>query len=231
MEETAGALAPSAQITSVSSSSSSSSATSSAASSAPSSSASDGATEQPPQPQQKKKKKKRPRRKFAHGNYDRYYGYRWEKCQMAQFDPNWEKHDPRLGVMPAELFRGKRCLDIGCNAGFLTIAVAHMFQCAYILGVDIDKSLITKARTILRQRAAFIAAEIADSAAAVGASRSGVGGNGVGGNGGKACMGGNCGNGGNGGNGGNTRAVRSVCLVCISYHTAVWCVICTCEMG
>ena len=201
MEETAGALASSVQVTSVSSSSSSSSSAASSAAletkddgggggtSAPSSFASDGATEQPPPPPQQpqphahtKKKKKRPRRKFAHGNYDRYYGYRWEKCQMAQFDPNWEKHDPRLGVMPAELFRGKRCLDIGCNAGFLTIAVAHMFQCAYILGVDIDKSLITKARTILRQRAAFIAEEIADSAAAVGAARSGVGGNGVGGN-------------------------------------------------
>src|SRR4051812_4278117 len=35
--------------------------------------------------------------------------------------------DPRLEALNPSWFKGKRCLDIGCNAGDLTIAVGMLF--------------------------------------------------------------------------------------------------------
>ena len=44
------------------------------------------------------------------------------------------------------LFREKDVLDIGCNVGLMTIAVARMLSTKTIVGIDIDKHLIAKAR-------------------------------------------------------------------------------------
>lgn len=76
--------------------------------------------------------------KFIYGNYNRYYGYRCEK--------NFE--DIRLNAFKnyTELFDSKEILDIGCNDGFITIAIAKRFPVAFITGFDIDKSLIATAR-------------------------------------------------------------------------------------
>eukprot|EP00658_Telonema_sp_P-2_P080285 TRINITY_DN7959_c0_g1_i8.p1 TRINITY_DN7959_c0_g1~~TRINITY_DN7959_c0_g1_i8.p1 ORF type:complete len:228 (+),score=38.84 TRINITY_DN7959_c0_g1_i8:93-776(+) len=76
-------------------------------------------------------------RVFTHGNYDRYYGYRnqW---------PGGE--DARLRLLRAEWFRGRKCLDIGCNVGKLTMGVDHKFECSSMLGVDIDPGLIEQAK-------------------------------------------------------------------------------------
>lgn len=81
---------------------------------------------------------------FIYGNYNRYYGYR-----------NKTTHDCRLDSWNKEWFDGKDCLDIGCNVGFLTIEVAKKFNPHKIIGIDIDGSLIDKARSnILRANTA-----------------------------------------------------------------------------
>ncbi|XP_055626635.1 7SK snRNA methylphosphate capping enzyme bin3 [Toxorhynchites rutilus septentrionalis] len=75
---------------------------------------------------------------YHYGNYDRYYGYR----NLNEFI------DVRLKVFLRNpyLFRDKDVLDIGCNVGLMTIAVAKMLHTKSITGVDIDSKLIAKAR-------------------------------------------------------------------------------------
>ncbi|XP_031626880.1 probable RNA methyltransferase CG1239 [Contarinia nasturtii] len=76
--------------------------------------------------------------KFIYGNYNRYYGYRCEK----------NVEDVRLIALSQydEIFNGKDVLDIGCNDGSLTIALAKRFSINFITGMDIDANLIAKAR-------------------------------------------------------------------------------------
>ncbi|KAK9785781.1 hypothetical protein WJX73_007680 [Symbiochloris irregularis] len=52
------------------------------------------------------------------------------------------EEDPRLQVLQKQWFSNKRCLDIGCNAGLISIALALRFGTASMLGVDIDQNLI-----------------------------------------------------------------------------------------
>ena len=58
------------------------------------------------------------KRCFEYGNYNRYYGYR--NVDSAE--------DHRLKFLNPEWFRGKDVLDIGCNVGHMTLAVARAFQ-------------------------------------------------------------------------------------------------------
>lgn len=80
----------------------------------------------------------KPKTKFIYGNYNGYYGYRLEK--------NIE--DVRLTALTnyAHLFNGKELLDIGCNDGSLTIALAKRLPISFIAGIDIDAKLIARAR-------------------------------------------------------------------------------------
>ena len=48
-------------------------------------------------------------------------------------------------VLQKQWFCNKRCLDIGCNAGAVAIAIARMFHTQTVLGIDIDSSLIQHA--------------------------------------------------------------------------------------
>lgn len=78
--------------------------------------------------------------KFTLGNYNRYYGYRNKDNvpdpRLQHFDPSW--------------FKGKDVLDIGCNVGHITLAVAEHFHPHKILGMDIDGKLIQAARQNIR---------------------------------------------------------------------------------
>ncbi|EPS74294.1 hypothetical protein M569_00460, partial [Genlisea aurea] len=76
------------------------------------------------------------------GNYRNYYGYR--------VDQDLDE-DPRLKAMKREWFEDKDCLDIGCNSGLITIAVAKKFGCRSILGVDIDGGRIRDAWWTVRK--------------------------------------------------------------------------------
>ena len=42
-------------------------------------------------------------------------------------------------------FQNKQCLDIGCNEGMITLAIASHFGTASMLGVDIDRKLTGRA--------------------------------------------------------------------------------------
>ncbi|XP_055372866.1 7SK snRNA methylphosphate capping enzyme bin3 [Condylostylus longicornis] len=76
--------------------------------------------------------------KYQYGNYDRYSG----------FNTVNEFIDIRLQVFQrnADLFVNKDVLDIGCNVGHMTIAVAKKLSPKSILGIDIDPKLISRAR-------------------------------------------------------------------------------------
>ncbi|KAL2079393.1 hypothetical protein ACEWY4_025137 [Coilia grayii] len=89
------------------------------------------------QPSQKPHK---PLRKYQYGNYSHYYGYRRPGLM----------EDPRLAVLKPEWFRKKKVLDLGCNTGHITLAIAKHWDPAHILGVDIDGGLVRTARQNLR---------------------------------------------------------------------------------
>lgn len=76
--------------------------------------------------------------RYQYGNYDRYVSLR----DLKEFT------DVRLQVFHrhVELFQNKDILDIGCNVGHMTITVARNFAPKSILGIDIDQSLIVRAR-------------------------------------------------------------------------------------
>jgi 7SK snRNA methylphosphate capping enzyme len=75
---------------------------------------------------------------YQFGNYDRYYGYR---------NLN-ENIDVRFKVFArnAFLFKDKDILDIGCNVGLMAIAVGKNLHPRSVVGIDIDKNLIARAR-------------------------------------------------------------------------------------
>ncbi|XP_028835936.1 7SK snRNA methylphosphate capping enzyme isoform X2 [Denticeps clupeoides] len=83
---------------------------------------------------------RKPARKFQYGNYSRYYGY--HRPTLRQ--------DPRLAVLKPDWFRGKNVLDLGCNTGHVTLAIARNWGPAHILGLDIDGGLVRVARQNLR---------------------------------------------------------------------------------
>jgi SAM-dependent methyltransferase len=88
---------------------------------------------------------------FIHGNYASYYGYRSASktridCRLAFFKPKW--------------FNGKRVLDIGCNAGHVTLNIAMHLSPQSIEGVDIDPSLIRRARCLHATRASLISPDV-----------------------------------------------------------------------
>ncbi|KAI4875969.1 hypothetical protein NFI96_022101 [Prochilodus magdalenae] len=84
--------------------------------------------------------RQKPQRKYQYGTYSHYYGYQTPALNR----------DPRLAVFRPEWFRGKKVLDIGCNVGHLTLAIAKHWSPAHILGLDIDGRLVHAARQNLR---------------------------------------------------------------------------------
>lgn len=77
-------------------------------------------------------------RKYIYGNYNRYYGYRNQN----------DAEDIRLTAFKQhpEFFVNQTVLDIGCNYGALTLAIARELGVKAITGLDIDRSLIAMAR-------------------------------------------------------------------------------------
>jgi len=77
---------------------------------------------------------------YPHGNYHQYYGYR-----------NQEKFtDYRIDLIDTEWIRDQDVLDIGCNAGHLTLLLARDMRPRKIVGVDIDPALISYAQKNIR---------------------------------------------------------------------------------
>ena len=67
-----------------------------------------------------------------HGNYTSYYTFRSQNI-------------PRLTQLKA-FVQGRRTLDLGCNAGKLTLELATHFAASQVVGVDLDTGLIASAR-------------------------------------------------------------------------------------
>ena len=74
-------------------------------------------------------------RKHAHTN-----SHTHRHASLHAFDD-----DPRLRLLRPEWFEGRSLLDVGCNEGLVTLAVATRFGCTEAVGVDIDKRLVGKA--------------------------------------------------------------------------------------
>lgn len=53
--------------------------------------------------------------------------------------------DERIGCLKKEWFEGKSVLDIGCNRGHITYAIARLFSPKFIVGIDIDIKMINMA--------------------------------------------------------------------------------------
>jgi len=81
-------------------------------------------------------RKKQKKKEIApYGNYHRYYGYRAPR-----------QNDPRVDAMDPTWFKDGAVLDIGCNAGNVTLRIAAHFDPSHALGIDIDPRLIHNAR-------------------------------------------------------------------------------------
>jgi len=74
--------------------------------------------------------------RFVHGNYNQYYGYR--NANQAE--------DGRIRYFKEDWFRSKQVLDIGCNIGHISITVGKKFAPSRLVGVDIDKELVSVAK-------------------------------------------------------------------------------------
>jgi len=79
---------------------------------------------------------------YTHGNYSRYYNYRQAEGGQGAEDLRLGALTKRLG---REAFRGKEVLDVGCNDGIISRAIAHSFGAKRVVGVDIDADLIERA--------------------------------------------------------------------------------------
>ena len=111
-----------------------------------------GSQQQQGQGQGRGRGKKR-KRCFRYGNYHRYYGYRVGESL----------EDHRIPHLRGEWFAGKRCVDIGCNEGLVSLSIAVQFHPASMLGIDIDTFLVGKAQEKLgrlRRAAARQAAQL-----------------------------------------------------------------------
>ncbi|CCA72051.1 hypothetical protein PIIN_05986 [Serendipita indica DSM 11827] len=71
-----------------------------------------------------------------HGNYHAYYSRKQNATGNL---------DPRLSLLPKDIFAGKRVLDVGCNEGWVTVDIAKFFAPFKVIGVDIDGDLIRAA--------------------------------------------------------------------------------------
>ena len=76
--------------------------------------------------------------KFTYGNFDHYYNPS-DTATAAN-----SVHE-RLNMLPADWFKGKKVLDIGCNDGTFTLAMTLNFTPELVIGVDIDNKLISRA--------------------------------------------------------------------------------------
>lgn len=77
------------------------------------------------------------------GNYNRYFGFESLNKNM----------DVRLKIFQrnTHLFKHKDVLDVGCNVGLMTLAIAKLLSPKSITGVDIDRKLINIARNKLKK--------------------------------------------------------------------------------
>lgn len=77
-----------------------------------------------------------------YGNYHSYYS-RFREQNVP---------DTRLSIVPSTLLHDARVLDLGCNAGKLTLEVLDHFGAKEAIGVDIDPFLVNQASALCPNR-------------------------------------------------------------------------------
>ncbi|KAF2203521.1 Bin3-domain-containing protein [Delitschia confertaspora ATCC 74209] len=95
-----------------------------------------------------------------------YKGYQGAARHFPGSKPSSHVQDRRLTVLESlvpGLFRGKKCLDIGCNDGAIPIQLAIDFEADSVTGVDIDPDLIKVAEIQFKQRASRVRPATEDS--------------------------------------------------------------------
>jgi len=108
---------------------------------------------------------------FVHGNYNRYYGYRLPGATNRDAvsgdkrgtEGEDEDEDPRIGLLEKGWFHKKRCLDVGCNEGVMTLGLVKKFKTETMMAIDLDESLVKRACVNLRKARSAAAAEHAAS--------------------------------------------------------------------
>jgi 7SK snRNA methylphosphate capping enzyme len=75
-----------------------------------------------------------------HGNYRNYYFHRTATIP-----------DARLSLLPRDIFQHRAVLDLGCNAGKLTIETCKYLGASHALGIDLDSVLIKRAEEEYRK--------------------------------------------------------------------------------
>ncbi|KAH0474930.1 MAG: uncharacterized protein KVP18_003955 [Porospora cf. gigantea A] len=93
--------------------------------------------------------KEKGRMVYTFGNYANYYlSYRHGKGTIqVPLDVRFQMLEK---VLPGG-FRGKRCLDVGCNNGIPAIMLASRFGAAWVVGVDIDYKLVNQGSWLIRR--------------------------------------------------------------------------------
>lgn len=109
------------------------------------------------------------------GNYDAFVGYdpTSPRSHSGRFQDDHVLQDPRVASVDPALFAGAAVLDIGCGAGYLCFQMAERLGATRVLGVDIDASLVAKARRLLAYRKAVYASGPASDRPRTGAGMSG----------------------------------------------------------
>ena len=77
-----------------------------------------------------------------------YYVTRYGLAPGSAPDADPGARDPRIKLMKRSWFEGRRCLDVGCNEGDLTLALVRTFRPRQMVGVDIDGYLVQRARKV-----------------------------------------------------------------------------------
>ncbi|CAM9224860.1 unnamed protein product [Ectocarpus sp. 12 AP-2014] len=104
-------------------------------------------------PERTKKRKRFPHGNYTAGYYNTRYGIDGSRSSAAGGSSTTAAapapagaRDPRVGLMRRSWFEGKKCLDVGCNEGHLTLALVRSFRPRQMVGVDIDSYLVRRAR-------------------------------------------------------------------------------------
>jgi len=93
------------------------------------------------EPSSDKKGVRAKKRKYIHGNYPSYYNHRKTSGSVTN-----DNKDPRLKLVKEKHLEGQRILDIGCNTGEVTLEVATTYKAKEVVGIDIDRGLIARAK-------------------------------------------------------------------------------------
>ncbi|GAA5894995.1 class I SAM-dependent methyltransferase [Sporobolomyces salmoneus] len=91
-------------------------------------------------------------REKKYGNYSNYYNFRPASTSTSNQPDPTSSLDQRLQLLSPSLFKGKRVLDLGTNAGKISHDLRIDFEPEEVLGIDIDEVLVEDAKRIAKEQ-------------------------------------------------------------------------------